>query len=136
MCPPFLEALQYPSELGQCFFQHRFFSYSGREVFGGHRSLLQFGKQVLNSFATGAVNGSPLGNHIRDGDGVELSAKVHTCRDQGDDDKGCSSGDRVIRCASGRSEEHTSELQSLMRISYAVFCFTKYHNFKLNLTIK
>src|SRR3546814_5316327 len=26
---------------------------------------------------------------------------------------------------SGRSEEHTSELQSLMRISYAVFCLTK-----------
>src|SRR3546814_2230402 len=26
-----------------------------------------------------------------------------------------------------RSEEHTSELQSLMRISYAVFCLTK-HN--------
>src|SRR3546814_6905080 len=25
----------------------------------------------------------------------------------------------------GRSEEHTSELQSLMRISYAVFCVTK-----------
>src|SRR3546814_10829358 len=30
----------------------------------------------------------------------------------------------------GRSEEHTSELQSLMRISYAVFCLKKktYHN--------
>src|SRR3546814_5699701 len=27
--------------------------------------------------------------------------------------------------AMGRSEEHTSELQSLMRISYAVFCLTK-----------
>src|SRR3546814_7765951 len=26
-----------------------------------------------------------------------------------------------------RSEEHTSELQSLMRISYAVFCFKKKH---------
>src|SRR3546814_4991799 len=26
---------------------------------------------------------------------------------------------------SGRSEEHTSELQSLMRISYAVFCVKK-----------
>src|SRR3546814_2747394 len=26
---------------------------------------------------------------------------------------------------SSRSEEHTSELQSLMRISYAVFCLTK-----------
>src|SRR3546814_4201526 len=25
----------------------------------------------------------------------------------------------------GRSEEHTSELQSLMRLSYAVFCLTK-----------
>src|SRR3546814_6853998 len=25
----------------------------------------------------------------------------------------------------GRSEEHTSELQSLMRISYAVFCWKK-----------
>src|SRR3546814_2255321 len=32
-----------------------------------------------------------------------------------------------------RSEEHTSELQSLMRISYAVFCFkkkTKYHTYR------
>src|SRR3546814_4518233 len=27
--------------------------------------------------------------------------------------------------ATGRSEEHTSELQSLMRISYAVFCLKK-----------
>src|SRR3546814_2907019 len=26
-----------------------------------------------------------------------------------------------------RSEDHTSELQSLMRISYAVFCLTKYN---------
>src|SRR3546814_5887496 len=29
------------------------------------------------------------------------------------------------RAAIGRSEEHTSELQSLMRISYAVFCLKK-----------
>src|SRR3546814_1128872 len=29
--------------------------------------------------------------------------------------------------ASRRSEEHTSELQSLMRISYAVFCLKKKH---------
>src|SRR3546814_2531995 len=28
------------------------------------------------------------------------------------------------RAAAERSEEHTSELQSLMRISYAVFCLT------------
>src|SRR3546814_4355776 len=30
----------------------------------------------------------------------------------------------------GRSEEHTSELQSLMRISYAVFCLKKKINIK------
>src|SRR3546814_6566279 len=28
-------------------------------------------------------------------------------------------------CSTSRSEEHTSELQSLMRISYAVFCLKK-----------
>src|SRR3546814_4116704 len=31
-----------------------------------------------------------------------------------------------------RSEEHTSELQSLMRISYAVFCLTKKKNIRPN----
>src|SRR3546814_5620351 len=30
-----------------------------------------------------------------------------------------------FRCRHRRSEEHTSELQSLMRISYAVFCLKK-----------
>src|SRR3546814_2404248 len=36
-------------------------------------------------------------------------------------------GDRYVpdRFLVGRSEEHTSELQSLMRISYAVFCLKK-----------
>src|SRR3546814_6010026 len=33
-------------------------------------------------------------------------------------------GDRIYGC-DDRSEEHTSELQSLMRISYAVFCLKK-----------
>src|SRR3546814_10841561 len=31
----------------------------------------------------------------------------------------------VDQCNEHRSEEHTSELQSLMRISYAVFCLKK-----------
>src|SRR3546814_1213318 len=35
--------------------------------------------------------------------------------------------------ASVRSEEHTSELQSLMRISYAVFCLTKKNNTRYNI---
>src|SRR3546814_7175828 len=35
-------------------------------------------------------------------------------------------GYKAVRAQSGmRSEEHTSELQSLMRISYAVFCLKK-----------
>src|SRR3546814_3048043 len=34
-----------------------------------------------------------------------------------------------------RSEEHTSELQSLMRISYAVFCLKKKTTRKHNITI-
>src|SRR3546814_10070564 len=33
-----------------------------------------------------------------------------------------------------RSEEHTSELQSLMRISYAVFCLKKKTNKKIHIT--
>src|SRR3546814_3614406 len=35
-------------------------------------------------------------------------------------------------CIANRSEEHTSELQSLMRISYAVFCLQK----KIKHTVK
>src|SRR3546814_4019053 len=34
-------------------------------------------------------------------------------------------GTAIIAAAGLRSEEHTSELQSLMRISYAVFCLKK-----------
>src|SRR3546814_2114391 len=34
----------------------------------------------------------------------------------------------IQSCPQPRSEEHTSELQSLMRISYAVFCLKKKKN--------
>src|SRR3546814_6315470 len=34
-------------------------------------------------------------------------------------------GNGAIEGVAGRSEEHTSELQSLMRVSYAVFCLKK-----------
>src|SRR3546814_4959594 len=34
-------------------------------------------------------------------------------------------GRLLLKMVNGRSEEHTSELQSLMRISYAVFCLNK-----------
>src|SRR3546814_2958126 len=34
-----------------------------------------------------------------------------------------------VSLSDARSEEHTSELQSLMRISYAVFCLKKKNNY-------
>src|SRR3546814_6892084 len=44
------------------------------------------------------------------------------------DDRSASTGksrDAIAATMLSRSEEHTSELQSLMRISYAVFCLKK-----------
>src|SRR3546814_3698380 len=41
-------------------------------------------------------------------------------------------GSQSRRPRSPRSEEHTSELQSLMRISYAVFCLKKQKKLKMS----
>src|SRR3546814_1003829 len=50
-------------------------------------------------------------------------------RDMARRQAGCQAGSSIIRpievARLSRSEEHTSELQSLMRISYAVFCLKK-----------
>src|SRR3546814_3872009 len=43
--------------------------------------------------------------------------------------------DQINDIMEGRSEEHTSELQSLMRISYAVFCLKKKKTHKEQRTI-
>src|SRR3546814_2431610 len=40
----------------------------------------------------------------------------------------------IVATSERRSEEHTSELQSLMRISYAVFCLKKKNNKQLKHT--
>src|SRR3546814_2650226 len=63
-----------------------------------------------------ARRGSPI---ARRGRGVDGAARRIACAawnalQMGDDDRWAD-----------RSEEHTSELQSLMRISYAVFCLKK-----------
>src|SRR3546814_5171501 len=41
-----------------------------------------------------------------------------------------------LRALGDRSEEHTSELQSLMRISYAVFCLKKKNHTNMQLEIQ
>src|SRR3546814_2497245 len=69
-----------------------------------------------------------LGQHLghiahlaaeRDVDALADILLVRRCAERGD------VGGRHLPLTIGRSEEHTSELQSLMRISYAVFCLKK-----------
>src|SRR3546814_5482743 len=114
----------------------------------GHNDL--FGGTCYRHEAGGAL---PVDRHARDGDG-QTCAQCSCAADRmlyalwqrrtEDDvvdlrridartfdrraDRMCGKGWRgrsVERAAIGRSEEHTSELQSLMRISYAVFCLKK-----------
>src|SRR3546814_10305067 len=81
------------------------------------RSLMQAVEWGL----TGRLgNGSPDASFVRNG---SAQASVEVVIDSG-------SGHsihvtRTLRETYKRSEEHTSELQSLMRISYAVFCLKK-----------
>src|SRR3546814_6906279 len=53
----------------------------------------------------------------RQGGAARMPERAH------DQVSGCRLAEHDDEC--GRSEEHTSELQSLMRISYAVFCLKK-----------
>src|SRR3546814_5771346 len=61
---------------------------------------------------------------------VAIDAVAEPARHQVEGDgigiiEGADAIDPVRRGIGARSEEHTSELQSLMRISYAVFCLKK-----------
>src|SRR3546814_6837797 len=64
---------------------------------------------------------------------------LHRCRNnpQRASNLGCGLHSFLLSDKKQRSEEHTSELQSLMRISYAVFCLKKKktNKYTLNLTI-
>src|SRR3546814_5646333 len=63
-------------------------------------------------------NGQP-GHEYRQNQGAEYALVESEARRH-------ETGDAVVpACDAVRSEEHTSELQSLMRISYAVFCLKK-----------
>src|SRR3546814_10481707 len=56
---------------------------------------------------------------------IRRSKKYHAH----DEDNSIKAGETVrIEETKPRSEEHTSELQSLMRISYAVFCLKQKHH--------
>src|SRR3546814_1571278 len=67
------------------------------------------------------------------GDRLDAPANVEHCRvlharvivRRGEGEVAVHQGQRQQMLQADRSEEHTSELQSLMRISYAVFCLKK-----------
>src|SRR3546814_4411042 len=78
-----------------------------------------------------------LVQHVHEGIGVHLLHVEHAVtapragdHHRGADHRGHAGGvaHRLIARFGERSEEHTSELQSLMRISYAVFCLKKKTN--------
>src|SRR3546814_10236052 len=66
----------------------------------------------------------PLSRPSRGGRQVPPRIRRHDRRHQPDPDRRAMPADRDLQ-PRGRSEEHTSELQSLMRLSYAVFCLKK-----------
>src|SRR3546814_2436633 len=70
----------------------------------------------------GLVAGLNLGVKVSVAGGVK-AATVKQVKDAGADI--IVAGAAIYGAADPRSEEHTSELQSLMRISYAVFCLKK-----------
>src|SRR3546814_10182953 len=71
----------------------------------------------LQALAQQIIGGALGGDHAK--------AQLQQLGDGGHDMRLVAVLDRYERRALGRSEEHTSELQSLMRISYAVFCLKK-----------
>src|SRR3546814_2922625 len=59
-------------------------------------------------------------------DGLDVVAqRLHLQSAVSEDGSPAFAKQHVVRIDVERSEEHTSELQSLMRISYAVFCLKK-----------
>src|SRR3546814_8759616 len=64
--------------------------------------------------AAGELKTKPTQHSVRDLTSLGIQPDVLVCR--------C---EQPLPDSERRSEEHTSELQSLMRISYAVFCLKK-----------
>src|SRR3546814_6199269 len=76
--------------------------------------------------ALGALLLRPLGARFHEALLVDLLRRRRAGRHRaGRRAAGRGGGARCPRALGRRSEEHTSELQSLMRISYAVFCLKK-----------
>src|SRR3546814_2830210 len=89
------------------------------------------GAQLLGKPALQAKR-CDLGCKLHDDDRIGEASKrlraIHAPRDEQEGQACCKpqqEPEKVGASTLGRSEEHTPELQSLMRISYAVFCLKK-----------
>src|SRR3546814_8517809 len=74
-------------------------------------------------------------HHLEDADLLAGRRRPRNLQGLGQLDQGKDRRRAGIQAFRRRSEEHTSELQSLMRISYAVFCLKKKKTLEQNLSI-
>src|SRR3546814_4986845 len=81
-------------------------------VFGGYVGLGGHLGALYQPFEFVLIGGAALGAYIASSSGKSIKLLFESLP-------------LVVRKSPHRSEEHTSELQSLMRISYAVFCLKK-----------
>src|SRR3546814_5150678 len=100
--------------------------------------VLLLDRDLADRFAVGIHQRRPgaLSGSARIGRGRAKRTGCHQAQNQSRLPECHHNSPSFIRCVQGltekppvsRSEEHTSELQSLMRISYAVFCLQKKTN--------
>src|SRR3546814_3475278 len=88
------------------------------------RSDLSGGTEIENRiyFGENSPSYSIVGKPAEDSEDVELGLGLNLDPDSEQESTTTYDGEAGVPV---RSEEHTSELQSLMRISYAVFCLKK-----------
>src|SRR3546814_8596637 len=98
---------------------------------GGSNALLNYGYTVMRSCVARSIIGAGLHpaiglhHHSRLNGFALADDLVEPFRPLVDGLVRRMTDEGVTTVTSDRSEEHTSELQSLMRISYAVFCLKK-----------
>src|SRR3546814_9648647 len=94
-------------------------------LFRSERQLEDANLQLGLLLTAACQQGGDAGLRQAVADGDAQMALVALCRRLGALDCLLHGGHHAPAFAEERSEEHTSELQSLMRISYAVFCLKK-----------
>src|SRR3546814_1271725 len=93
-----------------------------------YTTLFRSRKRMIGALSNEAPVGEPLGGSVALAfHAVQMGAQMVRVHDVKETVQAVHLW-RGMRDAAIRSEEHTSELQSLMRISYAVFCLKKKNN--------